>query len=439
MEQIKRLAPMSFGIAIALAFSGCDSSVVPDSAQDADTAVDAMPDAPPFTPALKDSNILCKLLSNRNAADPTPNDVQHNANVLGADLGIPVVANDSQYILFGDTIGFNTIWPGGESHPDAVGYGLDTAAAIAADPSLLCRNLRIVSLPPSSSIGPTVSSSIRADFAGAAMIAPVNHSLAEYIHNPAGKQGGALFPQLPGDFEVPSGAFSVDGKIYVFYTTVVGPGNIDMRASYLARWDQPATTGPFAYQILYQVDERFDADGPLGGHYINIAAEVAGSYLYIFGTGEYRRSSIHVARKPLAMLDQPGGFEELGEIVGVRGYGELSVHYFSQIQRWVLLAEELTTTTNHIVAYFAASPEGPWTSKTVVHDMADPEFRSKYCCTNLDDCSSTQFFNCTQTGFYGTYMFPTLIDSQNEFTMTYTMSSFSPYNVALFQSTFAKR
>jgi hypothetical protein len=427
-------------IITALAIAGCSAagSVDSEPTHDADAMSDAMSDAPPFTPALKNSTMVCKLLSNRNAADPTPNDVQHNANVLGADLGIPVVANDRQYILFGDTIGFNTIWPGGESHPDAVGYGVDTAAAIAADPSLLCHNLRIVSLPASSSIGPTVDPSIKADFAGTAMIAPANHTLAEYIHNPSGRQGGTLFPQLPGDFEVPSGAFSIGGKIYVFYTTVVGPGNIDMRASYLARWDQPGTTGPFSYQILYQVDERFDANGPLGGNYINIAAEVAGDYLYIFGTGQYRHSRIHAARKPLAMLEQPGAFEELGEIVGVPGYGELSVHYFPQIQRWMLLAEELTPTSNRIVAYFASSPEGPWTTRFVVHDMANAAFRSKFCCTNLDDCSSTQFFNCTQTGFYGTYMFPTLIDSQDEFTVTYTMSSFSPYNVALFQTTFLK-
>jgi hypothetical protein len=70
--------------------------------------------------------------------------------------------------------------------------------------------------------------------------------------------------------------------------------------------------------------------------------------------------------------------------------------------------------------------------------MANAGFRSTYCCSSEDNCSSTQFFNCNRTGFYGTYMFPTLIDSQDEFTVTYTMSSFSPYNVALFQTTFAK-
>jgi hypothetical protein len=390
-----------------------------------------------FEPTLASSKQLCKLLSDRNVDDPTANDVQHNANVLGADLGIPVVASDKLYILFGDTIGYAGIWAGNESHPDSVGYGLDSATAIAANPSLLCDRMRIVTLPASQSIGPSVNASVKADFAGAAMIAPSGHSLGEYIRNPAGPSGNT-FPQLPGDFEVPSGAFSVNGSIYVFYTTVVGPGMIDMKASYLAKWAQPGTTGPFGYQILYQVDQRFDSTGPLKGNFINIAAEVAGDYLYIFGTGEYRRSKIYAARKPLAQLDQPGGFEELGEIVGTAGYGEISVHYYSSLERWMLLAEELTPTSNRIVASFAATPEGPWGAPLVVHDMDDSAFTAKYCCTSEDNCLGDQMFNCNRTGFYGTYLFPSLVESSTNFTVTYTMSSFSPYNVALFQATFTK-
>lgn len=419
---------------------GCgtaQSSLEPDAAATASPDGASSTGDAQFQPALASTKQLCKLLSDRNVNDPTPNDVQHNANVLGADLGIPVVANDKLFILFGDTIGYAGIWAGNESHPDSVGYGLDSATAIAADPSLLCERLRIVSLPASQSLGPSVNSAVKADFAGAAMIAPSGHALSEYIHNPAGPSR-STFPQLPGDFEVPSGAFSVGGAVYVFYTTVVGPGNIDMKASYLAKWAAPGTTGPFGYQVLYQVDQRFDANGPLHGHFVNVAAEVVGDYLYIFGTGEYRRSKIYAARKPLALLDQPGGFEDLGEIVGTAGYGELSVHYYPSIGQWMLLAEELTATSNRIVAYFSATPEGPWGTPFVVHDMGDSTFTAKYCCSSEDNCLGAQMFNCNRTGFYGTYLFPTLIETPNSLTVTYTMSSFSPYNVALFQATFTK-
>src|SRR6185503_7992062 len=111
---------------------------------------------------------------------------------------------------------------------------------------------------------------------------PPGHELAEFIHNPAGPRGENLFPYLPGDFEVPSGAFSYGGSIYVFYT-IINQEPFEMRGSYLARWAAPSTTGLPSYDILYHVDERFDASGPLGGDFINIAALVDGDYVYVYG------------------------------------------------------------------------------------------------------------------------------------------------------------
>ena len=92
--------------------------------------------------------------------------------MLGADLGIPVDHDGTLYIFFGDTIGFAGIW-GNESHPDSVGYGLDSAAAIAANPALLCSRLAIVSLAASASVGPTVDSSVLRDFADDIAALPV--------------------------------------------------------------------------------------------------------------------------------------------------------------------------------------------------------------------------------------------------------------------------
>ena len=214
-------------------------------------SVDAISDAALRpTPVLATTDQLCKLLSHRNTSDPTANDVQHRANILGADLGIPVEHAGTLYIMFGDTIGFAGIW-GAQSHPDSVGYGIDSAAAIAANPSLLCAGTRIVSLAPSASIGPSVNASVQRDFAGVYMAPPPNHSIGEYIRNPSGGNGGPVFPNLPGDFEVPSGAFSTGGSIYVFYTTVVGPNDITMKGSYLARWTAPSPTAIPAFDILY--------------------------------------------------------------------------------------------------------------------------------------------------------------------------------------------
>jgi hypothetical protein len=414
--------------------AGCGSSS--DRAADASVTGDTTTDATARPlPQLAATDQLCKLLSNRNTSDPTANDVQHRSNVLGADLGIPVEHAGTLYILFGDTIGYAGIW-GAQSHPDAVGYGVDPAAAIAADPSLLCAGLRIVSLPASSSIGPSVDASVERDFAGAAMSPPPMHALSEYIHNPAGGNGGPTFPNLPGDFEVPSGAFSSGGSLYVFYTTVVSPTDITMKGSYLARWTAPSTTAIPAYDILYAVDERFDAAGPLGGNFINIAAATHGAYVYAFGTGEYRASPVYLARKRLDSLAL-SGFELIGPIIDTAGYGETSVRYLASIDRWMFLAEEQTAAANRIVARFADRPEGPWSDAIIVHDMADPQFLATYCCGADQSCDGKQFFDCERTGFYGTYLFPdAIVHGDRSFTITYTMSSFDPYNVALFTATF---
>jgi hypothetical protein len=423
-----------------LAAVGCGSS----SGATADAGADA-PAAPRPVPQLVATEQRCKLLNARNVSDPTANDVQHRANVLGADLGIFVEHADTLYVMFGDTIGYAGIW-GNESHPDAVGYGADPAAAIAANPSLLCNGLRVITLPPESSVGPTVDPTVVADFAGVAMTPPPGHAIGEYIRNPA----GGTFENLPGDFEVPSGAFAHAGSIYVFYTTVVGPSDITMKQSYLARWSVPSPTAIPAYDILYTVDQRFDANGPLGGHFTNIAAAPHGEHVYLFGTGEFRASPVHLARHRLDALAAPGielfdpatgtwsqDAARTAPVFGPAGYGETSVRYFASIDRWMFVAEELTASSNRIVARFADRAEGPWSDAIVVHDMADPDFRQAHCCAETDNCQGTQFLHCDRTGFYGAYLLPDVIaHADGSFTATYSLSSFDPYNVALFSATF---
>lgn len=417
-------------IVLATCACACGSAAVGPNDAGGDAAP-GVPDAPLTISSVKIDE-LCKLLSNRYAGDPTANDVQHRANVLGADLGIPVVHDDRLYVMFGDTIGYSGIWAPEESHPDAVGYGVATASTIAAKPDLLCSGLGVMKLGSTLSTDP----SVQADFAAGAMTAPAGHALGEYIHNPAGGSP-TTFPFLPGDFEVPSGAFSAGDSIYVFYTTVVSPSQVDMVASYLARWQSPSPDGSPDYQILYAVDERIDQSGALHGKFVNVSAETFGDWVYVFGTGAYRASPISIARKRLDTLATPGGFEELGTVTTTAGYGETSVRYFSDLGLWMLMAEELLPTSNRIVAYTASSPTGPWSGPLVVADMDDPQFRSTYCCAIDDDCQGAAMFDCDKTGFYGSYLLPGVIRNGSSFTVAFTLSSFAPYNVALFAATFS--
>jgi hypothetical protein len=325
------------------------------------------------------------------------------------------------------------------------------ANTVAADPSLLCRDLRFLLVPAGSALGPTLDPRIQSDFAGLYMTAPEGHSLGEFIHNPAG--GSATLPHVPGDFEVPSGAFAHEGAAYVFYTTVTSRSAPDMKASYLARWSAPSPVAQPGLEILYAIDQRFDGAGALRGDFVNIAPQPSGEYLYLFGTGEYRASTVHLARKRLDSLGSAGGVERwdsatrtwlpagssasAAPIVAARGYGELSVRYFPALGRWMMLGVEYSGRAPRAIARFAERPEGPW-SAVVVHDLADPLFQRSYCCAREDDCVGTQFLNCQHTGFYGGYLLPdAVVHADDSFTVAYLLSSFSPYGVELFSATFA--
>jgi hypothetical protein len=384
----------------------------------------------------------CKLISDRNLDDPTSNNTHYRANLRGTDLGIPVLHGADLYFFFGDSAGAQGIWPlGVESLPDAVGYSAVPASEVAKDPGVLCANLRFL-------LTGGKTGNVEGDFAGASMQPPAGHSLGEFIHNPAGPHGQNLFPQLPGDFEVPSGAFSHNGSIYVFYT-IVNLNPFEMRGSYLAKWDSPSTAGKPDYHILYHVDERFDASGPMRGDFINIAALADGSYVYLYGTGKYRASPVHLARKPLASIETEGGFERYdassgqwvaagapaAPVVDTPNLGEVSVRHFPAIDRYVMLDQEVNV-GNRIAARFADAPEGPWSEAVTVATMSDPAFATKYCCV-AGDCVGERLFNCDKAGFYGTYMLPeAILTGGGGFSITFTMSTWDPYNVALMTATF---
>ncbi len=414
----------------------------PDGALDATSTSDGALLPPGYVPQFVDLALRCKLSSDANIDAPTANQTHQRANVRGTDLGIPVVHGNDLYFFFGDTAGSQVIWPlGPESLPDAVGYANVPATQIAADPSLLCSELRFLTIAGA-------SGTADADFAGAAMTPPPGRTIDEFIHNPAGPRGANAFPHLPGDFEVPSGAFSHGGSIYLFYT-IINHDPFEMRGSYLARWGTPSTSGMPNYDILYHVDQRFDGSGALRGDFINIATLVDGGYAYLYGTGKYRASPVHLARKSLASLSTAGGFERYdpsskqwvagttatAPIVPEPNLGEVSVQYFPEIDRYVMLDQEVNV-GNRIAARFAEAPEGPWSAPVTVATMGDPAFAGRYCCSGTD-CSGDRLFECNHAGFYGTYMLPTAkVNPDGSFAITFVMSTWIPYNVALMTATF---
>lgn len=415
-----------------------------DGAASADSGFsgDAGPLPPGYVPSFDGLDLRCKLISDSNMDDPTPNDTHYRANLRGTDLGIPVVHGSDLYFFFGDSAGAQVIWPfGTESLPDAVGYAAVPSQQVAADPSAICSELRFL-------VTGSASGDVESDFAAAHMSPPAGHDISEFIHNPAGPRGANMFPNLPGDFEVPSGAFSHGGSIYLFYT-IINQDPFEMRGSYLATWQAPSTAGLPNYDILYHVDQRFDANGALRGDFINIAPLVVGDYVYLYGTGQYRASPVHLARKALADLAVEGGFESYdatsstwvaadapaAPVVPEPNLGEISVRYFPSIDRYVMLDQEINI-GNRIAARFAEAPEGPWSAPVTVATMSDPAFASRFCCAGTD-CSGDRLIECDHAGFYGTYMLPrATLHGDGSFAIDFLMSTWIPYNVALMTATF---
>lgn len=429
-------------LSLALVACSCNDARGPDQITADAGSNDGAGHIPPSVPQLQDLALRCKLISDQNIDAPTANNTHQRANVRGTDLGIPVAHGDDLFLFFGDTAGAQGIWPlGPESLPDAVGYAAVPYAQVAADPSELCTQLRFLRTGGA-------TGSVEADFAGAYMTPPAGHAISEFIHNPSGPRGANAFPNLPGDFEVPSGAFSYGGSIYLFYTTI-NHDPFEMRGSYLARWATPSTVGLPNYDILYHVDQRFTDDGPLRGDFINIAALVDDSYVYLYGTGKYRASPVHLARKRLATLHTPGGFERYDPasgtwvaasaathpIVPEPNLGEISVRYFPSIDRYVMLDQEVNV-GNRIAARFAEAPEGPWSAPVTIATMGDPAFAARHCCAGTD-CSGERLMECEHAGFYGTYLLPDAkARSDGSFELSFVMSTWIPYNVALMTATF---
>jgi hypothetical protein len=310
--------------------------------------------------------------------------------------------------------------------------------------------------PDDPSVAHASDPSIARDFAGAYMTAPAGESLDAYIaQHPAG------FANIPGTFEVPTGAFSSGLNTYVYYAGLVTKTPSTFATlSYLAKWSVPSTGAP-GYQILYPVDRL--VDGALGGHFIQIAPVMRDHTLYLFGTGQYRHSGVRLARTYDYAIDTTGEAELFDPatqtwvtsyaatraeregiaplVEGEDGVGELSVQYVEDAAVYLMMYQrELHDASgaivdNRVVVRVARQPWGPWSEATTIFDMADAGFRAAYCCGTT--CGPTQILHCDRAGLYGAYALPLVTSTAKAGVTTidvpFVVSTWDPYGVSLFR------
>lgn len=398
--------------------------------------------------------LVCKLISGDELGYESDNRTHTRFNLRGTDLGIPAIVGDDLTLFFGDTHGWRDIWRVGED-PDSVARV--SLSAARADLRALCDQLDFYVTADTPSVAAAGDPSILRDFEGAYLTAPPGERIRDYIDRPVPffeTETGSF----AGSFEVPAGALGRPDGAYVFWATRPGTGSIGpMRLSFLARW----AGGPrLNQQILYPLDDL--AWGrPLGGHFLQVSPVERDGFLYLFGTGEYRRDGVHVARKPIAQIDVPGGFElydpRLGDWIAatsigaderaaipavldedVRGIGELGVQYVDSAGLFVMMFQQLSDTSggNNMVLSVAQRPEGPWTSVPII-TMHDPLFAARHCCVG-DRCPGEQILHCDRAGLYGIYPLPLIESTRTSegvvLDVPFTASTWQPYNVVLFRT-----
>ncbi len=250
-------------------------------------------------------------------------------------------------------------------------------------------------------------------------------------------------PGIPqGAFEVPSGGISIADTIYVVCTTDHSEARVMGRSVLASSHDDGQT-----FKALYELSRQA---------FINVSFWLADDWLYLYGSGEYRRSSVCLARvRPADIADRSSlryfagvGADgqplwSPGEAAAVTLFrhdqvGEVSVVYVAPLKRYVMLYN--AGDPRGITMRSAEQPWGPWSGGTVIfepwrdggyghfmHVPAAPDGRR--------DTLSDPQREGEWGGEYGPYIMSRFAaETAGGCRIYYTMSTWNPYQVVVMRS-----
>ncbi len=351
------------------------------------------------------SQKVCQLTGefDRERQQPTLNRTESRFGVRGTDLGASFEHNGRIYFLFGDTQGRR----GG----DSIAYSEDTN--------------------------------------------PEDCVALQFVTGPDGLY---LPPRVPGirlgAFEVPTGGFSHNSKMYVFFTTDHSEQKV-MGRSILAR--SPDSAQSFEY-LYYVSRDKFINIAPVIVNNADIPGlpQSQGQGLLLWGSGTYRKSDPYLAYISLDSVEdrralryfaglepgssQPRWSPNESEAVPLFTHpciGELSVAWNPFLRKWLMLYN--CGNPRGINFRVADQPWGPWSETQVLFHPWD----DKGYCYFMH--VSWQFRNCDSVhdpgrenvwgGEYGPYLIPRYFTGDGtRTTIYYVMSTWNPYNVVLMKS-----
>lgn len=261
-----------------------------------------------------------------------------------------------------------------------------------------------------------------------------------------GNDGKWFPPRVPGikqgAFEVPSGGVSIADTMYVVFTTDHSPEKV-MGRSVMARSHDDGRT----FKALYELSRD---------KFINVSFWLADGWLYIYGSGEYRKSSVYLARvQPADVEDksklqyfsgagpdqQPRWSSQEADAVPLFQHnvvGEFSVAYLEPAQRYVMLYNSMEP--RGIIMRSAETPWGSWSEGTVIyHPWRDNGYGhfmhipAKF--EGRGDAFSDPRRDNQWGGEYGPYIMARFTSgSEGQCRIYYTMSTWNPYQVVVMRS-----
>jgi hypothetical protein len=336
---------------------------------------------------------VCQLTGedDRQTKQPTPSRTQSSAGVLATDLGSSFEHDGKLFFLFGDTWGK----PGVR---DALAW------TESRDPEKI---------------------------------------ELKFLTGSDGKWLPLTVPGIKhGAFEVPSYGVSIEGKIYVVFTTDHSPSKT-MGRSVLA----VSPDGGKTFRQVYDLS---------ASKFINVALWKSERWLYVFGSGDYRRSSACLARVELESVENRGalrffrGLSPDGEpqwseqerdaesLFRHDVVGELSVAFCPPVERYIMLYN--SSSPRGIVMRSAERPWGPWSEAEIIFNpWRDKGYGQFMHASNLfrknPDNLSDPKRGLENGGEYGPYImarYTTAVGGGCR--IYYTMSTWNPYQVVVMQS-----
>lgn len=240
-----------------------------------------------------------------------------------------------------------------------------------------------------------------------------------------------------GAFEVPSGGISIAKVMYVAHTTDHAPAKVMGRSVLAASHDDGKT-----FKLLYELSRD---------KFINISFLRTDEWVYIFGSGDYRKSSVSLARVKPADIGNRSKIQfcasnnswsnseaDATPLFKHDAVGEFSVAYVEPLKRYLMLYNSLQP--RGIMMRSAQSPAGPWSDGTIIFDpWRDKGYghfmhisaKSKPKADALADPNRDDEWG----GEYGPYIMARYTHgAAGKCTIYYTMSTWNPYQVVVMRS-----